>query len=378
MSLDTYGVSALVREIYRAGFGEIEWDAAIAPIVRALNCKAGVLCILDRCDGVLSYESSGIEKSAISSYLKSDFGKKDPRIRAFTDDPRDGVYYDLKYYEEDQIRRDEYYRWQIEHTGTKFFVGLKMTFAERPTSLLAGLTFFRDYKKNHVSKTEIDLLSQLWPHLHQAIRGGFLLERKHSGIEALKAYLEMLPNAALLLNGAGKVIYANSPCEEIGGRRDGLDFRSGKITAHRECDTRRLNEIIVAALEYARGFEALPGGRLLVKRDGFNAGDYLVNVTPLPGSENIFSNSMRAAVVSIKQMTAELSPKLRQSLLCLYGLTDRQIDLTTALFAGTSLGESANAIGVSRNTAKIHLKNIFEKTGVARQADLVKLVSQLV
>jgi DNA-binding CsgD family transcriptional regulator len=34
----------------------------------------------------------------------------------------------------------------------------------------------------------------------------------------------------------------------------------------------------------------------------------------------------------------------------------------------------AQALHVTRNTAKTHLKNIFEKTGTKRQAELVRLL----
>jgi DNA-binding CsgD family transcriptional regulator len=45
--------------------------------------------------------------------------------------------------------------------------------------------------------------------------------------------------------------------------------------------------------------------------------------------------------------------------------------------AGRTLTDAAAALGVARSTAKTHLDNIFSKTGVARQADLIRLGSHL-
>jgi DNA-binding CsgD family transcriptional regulator len=41
------------------------------------------------------------------------------------------------------------------------------------------------------------------------------------------------------------------------------------------------------------------------------------------------------------------------------------------------LAETAAALGIAPTTAKSHLENIFAKTGVARQADLMRLASGL-
>jgi DNA-binding CsgD family transcriptional regulator len=37
--------------------------------------------------------------------------------------------------------------------------------------------------------------------------------------------------------------------------------------------------------------------------------------------------------------------------------------------------EVAPVLGISETTVKTHLQHVFEKTGVSRQADLVKLVA---
>jgi len=41
------------------------------------------------------------------------------------------------------------------------------------------------------------------------------------------------------------------------------------------------------------------------------------------------------------------------------------------------LVETAVTLGIASTTAKSHLENIFAKTGVARQADLVRLATGL-
>ncbi len=59
----------------------------------------------------------------------------------------------------------------------------------------------------------------------------------------------------------------------------------------------------------------------------------------------------------------------------LYGLTTAEARLANELFGGRSLVESAQAAGISVNTAKSVLKRIFTKCAVSSQSELVLLLS---
>ena len=47
------------------------------------------------------------------------------------------------------------------------------------------------------------------------------------------------------------------------------------------------------------------------------------------------------------------------------------------LLGGHTLVATAAALGIAATTAKSHLENIFTKTGVSRQADLMRLATGL-
>jgi DNA-binding CsgD family transcriptional regulator len=49
-----------------------------------------------------------------------------------------------------------------------------------------------------------------------------------------------------------------------------------------------------------------------------------------------------------------------------------------SLLAGRTVAETAMDLGIVLSTAKTHLENIFSKTGVSRQADLMRLGTRLV
>jgi DNA-binding CsgD family transcriptional regulator len=56
----------------------------------------------------------------------------------------------------------------------------------------------------------------------------------------------------------------------------------------------------------------------------------------------------------------------------LFGLTPKEATLALRLAAGESLLEASERLGIKPNTARTHLRSIFTKTGVDRQAKLVR------
>jgi len=59
-----------------------------------------------------------------------------------------------------------------------------------------------------------------------------------------------------------------------------------------------------------------------------------------------------------------------------FGLTCAEKRLLESLLAGRSLAETAGVLGVATTTAKTHLENIFHKTRVNRQAELMRLAAR--
>ena len=57
-----------------------------------------------------------------------------------------------------------------------------------------------------------------------------------------------------------------------------------------------------------------------------------------------------------------------------FGLTPAESRLADHFTQGKSLTESAEALGITQETARVHLKRIFEKTYTHRQGELMRLL----
>src|SRR5690554_7658439 len=58
----------------------------------------------------------------------------------------------------------------------------------------------------------------------------------------------------------------------------------------------------------------------------------------------------------------------------LFDFTPAETTLALELANGLSLEETAEKLGITRNTARAHLRAIFAKTGIKRQAELVRVM----
>jgi DNA-binding CsgD family transcriptional regulator len=59
-----------------------------------------------------------------------------------------------------------------------------------------------------------------------------------------------------------------------------------------------------------------------------------------------------------------------------FGLTNAEADVALEILKGDGRDASAARLGIAATTVRAHLSHIFEKTGVRRQAELVRLLMQ--
>ena len=82
--------------------------------------------------------------------------------------------------------------------------------------------------------------------------------------------------------------------------------------------------------------------------------------------------------VAMLFVRSSLRPSLPQpeDLRARYGLTHAEAAFAVEICAGDGLQAAADRRGVSLATARTHLSRVFQKTGVGRQAELVRLIMQ--
>jgi len=104
-------------------------------------------------------------------------------------------------------------------------------------------------------------------------------------------------------------------------------------------------------------------GQVAVSRVLSRAGTWVV----LHGASLVSGGAHRVAVIVEPAHPARIAPLL----MSVYGLTDREQEVTRLVLQGNSTTEIAERLVVSAHTVQQHLKSVFDKTGVRSRRDLV-------
>lgn len=238
-----------------------------------------------------------------------------------------------------------------------------------------NLSFYRSRRSADFEGDAQRLLSLLVPHLKRATQLHWRIGALEKRIEADLAALDRLSSAVFLVDGEGRVLFANRAGEALLRSRDGICLRSGRLAAASAASTDLLQKLIAGAARTALGIAFKnSGGTLSVARSSEKR-PLMALVSPLGRSEVARPARRAAAIVFVND--PELEPKApSEALAWAYGLTAAEARLASALVTGTKLKDYADIHAISVNTARWTLKQVFRKTDTRSQAELVRLFLQ--
>ncbi len=186
------------------------------------------------------------------------------------------------------------------------------------------------------------------------------------------AALNHLPMGVVIVDKAAQVQFMNTNASDLFAQSDGIDvgatgiFRTAKVA-----ETKNLHAMIAEAAADHESDDNREGGAMTVSRPSMKR-SFALLVVPLPNEDDILSDSGHVAVfINDPELHNELPTRV---LARLYGLTEAEARLLQALILGKKLETFADEVGVSMNTVRSHLKQVFRKTGTNRQPELVSLV----
>jgi DNA-binding CsgD family transcriptional regulator len=211
----------------------------------------------------------------------------------------------------------------------------------------------------------------LLPHLQRAVALHATLDVLDAERALYAGTIDRLDVGTAILDEDGRVMKHNSIAERLFERQDGLCLRQGRLHASCPIDDRRLQKTIQATLEHYRA-SAL--GRIEATTLSRVGGTMPLNVllrplAPHRGAEDRLHRPAVAVFVRDPKSSPQTS---RDMLHRLFRLTPMETEIALLLVDGHTLDEAAAATGITKNTARAHLRGIFAKTGATRQAVLVK------
>jgi DNA-binding CsgD family transcriptional regulator/PAS domain-containing protein len=221
------------------------------------------------------------------------------------------------------------------------------------------LVVCRPQEEQPFCRLEIGRLQAWLPHLETVLRlKRHLLAVGRKGA-MLEAEFEHLDIGVLMLDCSGRVLHANRLAERA-MRDNDKDGSSPNL------------------LRQVQAICAYPDGRRHAISRGSSRWPLVARAVPLGGltSASVPAGAHADAVVFLRdpeRKTRETAALLMEG----FGLTPREAGLAELLGGDLSLADAAEQLGISIGNARVHLKRIFSKTGLGRQAELVSLILRL-
>jgi len=221
------------------------------------------------------------------------------------------------------------------------------------------------------------LFAALAPHLVRAVA----LQRRlhHLTIENENAPsdLDGLKPGFLLVDAQARLLFVNRAASSLLDTRDGLLLEAGALSATDLDDGRRLRELIASCAGYANAVDA--GGEILLRR-GVGRLPLDAMVTPILPETAMAAipwtfPQRAAAIVLVSDPETEIRARI-EGLRERFGLTPAEAVFALEIVKGDGRQATADRLGITVGTARSHLSKIFDKTGVTRQAELVRLLLQ--
>jgi DNA-binding CsgD family transcriptional regulator len=236
----------------------------------------------------------------------------------------------------------------------------------RDAERFVGFSIFRAAEAGPTEDQELRLLSVLAPHIKRATQINERLGTIVAFERAKTSALDLAEQGIILLDAHAGVLFVNRAAESILALRDGLTITAGTLRAATPADTRRLNVMIA---ETVRGSS---GGTLRAARPSL-AEPFLLLVAPARAGPPWPVDAVPAAVIFVTDPDRPPRPEMRR-LAELFGLTATEAKAALALAGGSGVPQTAAALKLSTNTVHTHMRRIFRKLGVHRQAELVRVL----
>ena len=370
----------LIQLIYRGALQEQPWQSALPALRQALDAQVASLVLRPPAEDdrgvILNCVRPDAQKAGEEVHLadpddwevtayREQFFALDPFINL----PLDKVIALEDVLSDDELRRSDYYLHYLQPIDLFRILGVDTA---EPGGMLARLRFSRRESEPRFQDRERQLLEQIAPHLRQAIEIYARLNRMTSERDLYAGAVNQLSVATIILDQQGQLLNSNGLARALLEERDGLGQRDKRLHLEKRELNRALQEALEAIVRARQGGETSVVKALRVPRSSGRSDLGLV-IRPVPTSEWSEGPSSPCAAVFISDPDLRDSAS-QQGLAELFGLTPAEANLALLLARGLSLAEASDTQSISQHTARAQLKSIFAKTGVSRQAELVRLI----
>jgi DNA-binding CsgD family transcriptional regulator/PAS domain-containing protein len=365
--------SNIIGLIYQGPLEKVPWQSFLHELRIQMDCDVAAISLRIRRDRMaainvwdrrqpISSEDLRLARQSLATY-----GHLDPLTKALK---RAGDLFTL----DDVVPREElvasdYYKYVMAPFDIEYQLGMHVA---EPGGWRSNVGLMNSRRGSNFGRGQKNYFKAIRPHLEKALQLFARMKRNELELATLEEALDRLAIAVYVLDADGHVIDVNGRGRRVASRNDGLAIVDERLVLTQLKDNRRLGDSInkaLAAREAGHGERFVDAIR--VSRKASPPLSILVRAVHV--SDEIRNYASPSVIIyACDQTQSDLAPD--RFVAEIFGLSATEAKLATLLANGFTLAQVATKLGLTENTVRSYAKRTFEKAGVNRQADLVRLI----
>jgi DNA-binding CsgD family transcriptional regulator/PAS domain-containing protein len=350
---------ALIGSIYDAAAEPALWHEVIARLVRMTGARNGIFYDHDTATRQASIlGADGFDPHFVRAYEQY-YAALDPWHRRGLARPVGDIAQTASMLADAELRRTEFYQDHLRPQNLFYAMGGPVA---RSGTRMAVFGVQSSYEDGVFAPEAEALARSVVRHFRRAYRLQQALDSVRRESLEFEAALRCLPQPVLVVEPDARIVFANAAGAQMLRDRDVLTASAGRLRAAHRGDAAALSKALRPVPQAADG-----DASLVLRRAG-SAQPVVVRAVPLRSGNRAEWSGRIALLVEVPAPPLPL-----EAMAAAFRLSPAEARLWAALADGKRLADIAAEHGVSVNTARVQLRSLFQKTGVHRQADLLRL-----
>jgi DNA-binding CsgD family transcriptional regulator/GAF domain-containing protein len=269
----------------------------------------------------------------------------------------------------DQLLSNEYYKLCMLPHGIRYTAAVDLLC---DNGQRISVRLCRPAEAPAFSVADREFIQLLCSHIRRAVSTSTKLVQLDSERQLYARAISGRDIGIVMLDKTGRIMRTNAAADRLFKDKDGIGRVHDEIHLKQGELNDRLRMLIQDTLAAQQRDETGPVQALAVPRPSRKS-DYELVVKTVPVDRYLEQRNTPHLTVFISDPATHVAISAR-TLITLYHLTPAEATLSILLADGKSLEDIAKASGITLNTARAHLRSVFQKTGVTQQSMLVSLV----
>lgn len=268
----------------------------------------------------------------------------------------------------DTWRNSRFYKSWVEPFGIRYIMSVDVAAQDGAD---CRLMITRGPDDENFDTEDKSLLKALHPHFRGALDLYSRLSSLESERQLYSSAVERLLVGTVVMDGVGRIIRCNSTAKEILDEKDGLLLRQGILRTEIPGHDANLQKLVKAALD-ASSRKSTEQHAISVPRSSGRS-NLSILIRSIAHSDLSGGRQLPTVAIFIRDPERHANPS-QELLRQLFGFTAAEAVLALLLVNGRTLDEAAQRLNIRKNTARAHLRGIFDKAGARRQSTLMHIL----